>query len=226
MTFSIAARCSETGEFGVAISSSSICVASRCAFTQAGVGAALSQNITDPRLGSRLLGLCAEGLNARQAVERIVAETGNVNWRQLGLVDARGRTACYTGSQVLGVHAFAEGEHCLAMGNLLADDTVPFAMMDAFQHCDGKLAERLMTALEAGLQAGGEAGPVHSAGLQISSKYDWPVVDLRVDWRARGDTAIQELRRAWLEYEPQVEQYITRAIDPARSESYGVPGDE
>lgn len=226
MTFSIAARCSVTGEFGVAISSSSICVASRCAFTRAGVGAALSQNITDPRLGSRLLELCAEGLNAQEAVERVVVETENIDWRQLGLVDANGKTACYTGSQVLGVHAFAEGDKAIATGNLLAEDSVPSAMVDAFERSGGKLAERLMLALEAGLQRGGEAGPVHSAGLQVSSEYDWPVVDLRVDWQERGEIAIRQLREAWLAYEPQVEQYIVRAIDPAQSESYGVSGDE
>jgi uncharacterized Ntn-hydrolase superfamily protein len=226
MTFSIAARCGKTGEFGVAISSSSICVASRCAFTKAAVGASLSQNITDPRLGPRLLELCAEGLSAQNAIQRIVTESENIDWRQLGVVDAEGKTACYSGSQVLGVHASAEGHNCVAIGNLLANSSVPSAMVDAFDRSSGKLAERLMLALEAGSQAGGEAGPIHSAGLQVSSEYGWPTVDLRVDWEEQSDIAIRQLRHAWFEYEPQVEQYIGRAIDPARSESYGVPGDE
>jgi len=226
MTFSIAARCETSGEFGVAISSSSICVASRCAYTRAAAGAALSQNITDPRLGPRLLELCAESLPANVVMDRVVTETENIEWRQLAVVDANGNTACYSGPHVLGAHAVAEGRNCIAAGNLLSSESVPAAMVKMFEQSNGTLAERLLLALEAGLQAGGEAGPVHSAGIQVSSKYPWPIVDLRVDWEERDDTAIEQLRRIWKRYEPQIEAYIVRAIDPARSESYGVPGDE
>ena len=108
-------------------------------------------------------------------------------------------------------------------GNLLAKQEVPQVMVDAFHAASGSLAERLMTALKAGLAAGGEAGPVHSAGLLVVDKVEWPVINLRVDW---SETPIEDLYQLWKVYEPQVEDYVVRAINPASSPSYGVPGDE
>ena len=96
-------------------------------------------------------------------------------------------------------------------------------MIDSFENSSGHLAERLLKALEAGLAAGGELGPVQSAGLLVAAKPDWPVVDLRVDWHIEP---ISELRMVWRNYLPQMDAYITRAKDPANAESYGVPGDE
>lgn len=226
MTFSIAARCPETGMFGVTVTSSSICVASRCAFGRAGVGAALSQNITDPDLGRRLLDLCEEGASAEEALAQVVTETQNVQWRQLGVVDTQGNTACFSGEHTLGVNSTAQGDGCVSMGNLLENDGVPQAMVDAFEKSNGHFAYRLLTALEAGADAGGEAGPVHSAGMKVYSEYAWPIIDLRVDWEPAADNAVPRLSRIWKVYEPQLEAYITRATDPAGSESYGVPGDE
>ena len=226
MTFSIAARCPETGMFGVAVTSSSICVASRCAFGRAGVGAALSQNITDPDLGERLLDLCEAGASAGEALAQVTRETPNVQWRQLGVVDTQGNTACFSGEHTLGVNGTAQGNGCVSMGNLLDNEGVPQAIVDAFENSHGHLAHRLLTALEAGAGAGGEAGPVHSAGVKVYADYGWPVVDLRVDWDAVPDNAVPRLRQIWKEYEPQLEAYITRAINPAQSTSYGVPGDE
>ncbi len=96
-------------------------------------------------------------------------------------------------------------------------------MVDAFHQAEGSLAERLLVALQAGLAAGGEAGPVHSAGLLVVDKLEWPVINLRVDW---SDTPIEDLYQLWKVYEPQVEDYVVRALDPSGSPSYGVPGDE
>lgn len=226
MTFSIAARCPDTGLMGVAVTSSSICVASRCAFARAGVGAALSQNITDPQLGTELLALCSRGLSAHQALEQLCNETKDINWRQLALVDMKGETAFYSGDQVLGIHATAIGEGCVSVGNLLANIDVPQAIIDGFTKAKGHLADRLIAGLEAGLAAGGEAGPIHSAGVKVVDRLSWPVVDLRVDWENAENEAIARLRQVWQEYEPQLQAYIIRALDPANSESYGVPGDE
>lgn len=222
MTLSIAARCPETAQLGVAIASSSICVASRCAFVRAGAGAALTQNVTDPRLGPRMLDLAGAGVAAEQAIAAAVASTPHAAHRQLALVDARGGTADYTGSRALGRHAVAVGVGCVALGNLLATEEVPVAMVAAFDAASGGLAERLLAALAAGLQAGGEAGPVRSAGLLIADAVAWPVVDLRVDW---SGAPVAELRALWAEYRPQVASYVTRALDPEQAPSYGVPGD-
>jgi len=226
MTFSIAARCPDTGLMGVAVTSSSICVASRCAFARAGVGAALSQNITDPQLGTELLALCSRGLSAPQALEQLCSETKDINWRQLALVDVKGETAFYSGDQVLGIHAAASSEGCVSVGNLLANTDVPQAVIDGFTNAKGHFADRLIAGLEAGLAAGGEAGPIHSAGIKVVDRLSWPVVDLRVDWENAENEAIARLRQVWHEYEPQLQAYVIRALDPANSESYGVPGDE
>ena len=77
--------------------------------------------------------------------------------------------------------------------------------------------------MQAGLAAGGEAGPVHSAGLYLVRDVSWPVADLRVDW-AEADP-IRALVNLWGLYKPQLEDYVTRAIDPTAAPSYGVPGD-
>lgn len=225
MTFSIAARCAETGMVGVAVTSSSICVASRCAFTGS-TGAALSQNITDPNIGPRLIQLCGDGLTAEQAMAQVIEETKNVQWRQLGVIDKQGNTAFFSGEETLGINAMAKGENCVAMGNLLANTGIPDAIVDSFENSQGPLAERILLALEAGLEAGGEAGPIHSAGMQVSAEYGWPIVDLRVDWEDEPDAVISELRKVWENYKPEMQAYITRSIDPANAESYGVPGDE
>ena len=116
MTFSIAARCPDTGMVGVTVTSSSICVASRCAFGRAGVGAALSQNITDPDLGRRLLDLCEEGASAEEALAQVVRETPNVQWRQLGVVDTQGNTACFSGNTYPGREQYGSGRRLCVHG--------------------------------------------------------------------------------------------------------------
>ncbi|WP_325895231.1 DUF1028 domain-containing protein [Grimontia sp. NTOU-MAR1] len=223
MTFSIAAVCRESQMAGCAIASSSICVASRCAFVRSGVGVALSQNITDPALGALLLQRIAEGEEPATAVGFLAGNQANIEWRQIGAINLAGQGALFTGDRALGIHASSQGEDCIAMGNLLDNPDVPLAMTTSFQQSTGALAERLMKALEAGLSAGGEKGPVYSAGLLVTAQHEWPVVNLRVDWHI---SPITELRMLWQQYEPQMQAYITRAHDPQNAESYGVPGDE
>ncbi|MFC6671288.1 DUF1028 domain-containing protein [Marinobacterium aestuariivivens] len=223
MTFSVAGFCPETGMLGCAITSSSISVASRCAWVRSGTGVALTQNVTNPDLGSLGLDLLQQGLAPAAILARQAEADSDVEWRQLGVLNARGETATFSGARALGIHATAEGKHCLAMGNLLANTEVPQAMISAFENSEGHLAERLVQALEAGLAAGGEMGPVHSAGLLVAAEPKWPVVDLRVDWH---QAPIGELRNLWFLYEPQLQAYVTRASDPSNAESFGVPGDE
>ncbi|MYM61817.1 DUF1028 domain-containing protein [Pseudomaricurvus sp. HS19] len=223
MTFSIAGYCPETGMLGCAISSSSICVASRCAFVSSGTGVALTQNVTNPDLGPLALELLAQGESPEQVLDAIKQADTDASWRQLGVLNNRGEGVTFSGSEALGIYATAQGENCLAMGNLLANEQVPQAIVNAFEASSGHLAERLLQALEAGLAAGGELGPVHSAGLLVCAEPKWPVVNLRVDWH---EQPITELRSVWHNYEPQMQAYITRAKDPANAESYGVPGDE
>ena len=222
MTLSLVGRCPETGMLGGVITSSSICVASRCLFTRSRIGAALTQNVTDPHLGKRMLDLLESGADVHMAVSQVVAESEHSTWRQLVLLDSSGKSIVHTGKKTLGRHASAQGIQCAAAANLLSNEKVPQAMVIAFEKSSGHLAQRLITALEAGINAGGEEGPVRSAGVQVVDAVSWPVVDLRVDW---DDEPISRLHMLWNEYKPQLKNYVTRALNPGMAPSYGVPGD-
>ncbi len=224
MTFSVVARCAETGMFGVAVSSSSPAVAARCAYARAGVGAVASQNITDPTLGTRGLELMALGATAAEAVDILRKTSPHMGYRQVTAVDARGRTAIHSGPKALGTWAEAQAENVACGGNLLANQGVPEAMVEAFLGSSGHLGDRLIAVMRAALVAGGEEGPVRSAGLKLVRDVAWPVADLRVDWT--DDCPVEGLAALWEVYKPQLEAYVTRALNPADAPSYGVPGDE
>ncbi len=224
MTFSITARCPETGMTGIALASSSMAVAARCAFVRAGVGAVSTQNITDPRLGPAGLEAMAAGASAEDALAAILADHAYPDYRQLALVDGRGGSAHHAGARTLGAHAVATGMGAVAAGNLLADEGVPAAMIGAFDAALGlEFGARLVVAMEAGLAAGGEAGPVRSAGLVVAHREAWPIADLRIDWCEQDPIA--ELRAHWQLWAPQMHDYVTRALDPREAPAYGVPGD-
>ena len=224
MTFSIVARCAETGMLGIAVSSSSPAVAARCAFARAGVGAVASQNVTDPRLGERMLDLLSQGASAPEALESLRSTAAHIDFRQILAVDRSGETAIHSGARTLGTWGEASAENVACGGNLLAHEGVPSAMVEAFAGSQGPLGDRLIGAMQAGLRAGGEEGPLHSAGMKLVREVPWPLADLRVDW-TEGDP-IAELARAWGIYAPQMEDYVRRALDPEAAPSYGVPGDE
>jgi uncharacterized Ntn-hydrolase superfamily protein len=224
MTFSLVARCDRTGMLGVAVSSSSAAVAARCAHAREGAGAVASQNITDPTLGHLGLDLMKGGLSADQALKRLREVGHHIEFRQLLLVDQQGGTAAFSGRRTLGLHATRQRHGVAAAGNLLASEDVPAHMVEAFERSEGQhLGDRLVAAMQAGLKAGGEAGPLHSAGLLVVSDVAWPVADLRIDW-TEGDP-IAELARLWDLWKPQMDDYVTRALDPASAPAYGVAGD-
>lgn len=224
MTFSVAARCPKTGMLGVAITTSSIAVASRCPWARAGVGAVSTQNITDPSLGRKGLDLLQSGLAAPEAMKQLMLGTDYAGYRQVTMIDAQGHTAIWNGEKTLGTHASASGRDCVAAGNLLRSTEIPAVLVKAFEAATGDhLADRLLTALEAGLAAGGEMGPIHSAGLLVVDRTEWPLVDLRIDWD--DDNPLPPLRRLWEAFKPQAQDYVTRGLDPRSAPAYGVPGD-
>jgi len=119
-------------------------------------------------------------------------------------------------------HPTAGGPHAVAAGNLLANRQIPTAMIAAFGSAGGHFGDRLMAALRAGADAGGEAGPVHSAGLLVVREVPWPIIDLRVDWSDADPIA--ELAAIWRRYAPQVDDYVRRALAPQDAPGFGVPG--
>ena len=220
MTFSIAAR--HDGRFGMAVSSSSPAVAARCLHLRPGVGAAGSQNVTDPRLGGRILDRLAVHGDSGRALKEVGDGATDLDYRQLTAIGPAGAAAWFSGEQTLGTHAGAVGPHAVAAGNMLVGTDLPTSMVDAFESATGELEERLLAALRAGLDAGGEEGPVHSAGLGVVADVEWRVTDLRVDWADDPIDRLAEAVEIWL---PQRDDYVRRGLNPATAPSYGVPGD-
>jgi uncharacterized Ntn-hydrolase superfamily protein len=206
----------------MAIASSSPAVAARCAHARAGAGVVASQNITDPSLGPQILDALSHGTSAAAAIARILQASPHAAYRQVLAIGREGPAAIHSGEHALGVVGAVLGADAAAAGNLLANPGVPQAMVTAFDAADGHLGARLLCALRAGAAQGGEAGPVHSAGLLVVRDVAWPIVDLRVDW-ADADP-IGALTALWDLYAPQMEDYVRRALDPGAAPSFGVPG--
>lgn len=225
MTFSIIGRCRDTGQLGIAIASSSIAVGARCPWVRAGVGAVATQNVTLPSLAPQVLDLLqSRRIEPVMALERALSTDNWSQYRQVTVIDNQGRTALFSGKEALGVHDAVAGEQCVAAGNLLSGTQVIEAMVQSFEKAPGSLADRLIVAMHAAMAAGGEAGPVHSAALKVVGDVIWPIVDLRVDWA--DEDPIGGLDGLWQAYRPQMQDYLTRALNPTAAPSYGVPGDE
>ena len=212
MTFSIAARDPETGAYGLAVTTSGLAVGSRCPYAKAGVGAVLTQHRTDPRLGPLGLQLLSRGLSAQETLDALVAGRYDAKWRQVAVVDSAGRTAAYHGSEIYSYHGHASRDGAIAIGNILRSEAVPQAMLDRFMADPGEPLElRLVAALEAGVEAGGELGALKSAALLIVREDDFAWMDLRVD---RAADPIAELRVLAQEYAPVSSEFQRRVLQP------------
>jgi uncharacterized Ntn-hydrolase superfamily protein len=167
----------------------------------------------------------AAGMDARTAIASVIVAADHTEFRQLLAVDSTGQTEIFSGTKTLGIHAEHHSHNAAAAGNLLANTTIPDAMVAAFHAAaGGHLGDRLIAASQAGLAAGGEVGDLHSAGLLIVDQQQWPLVDLRCDWTT--DCPIAAVATAWEIYKPQMDDYLTRALNPASAPSYAVPGDQ
>lgn len=224
MTFSLVARDPATGAFGIAICSSSPAVAARCAHTRATVGVVATQNVTNPALGPHVLDSLASGSDADAALKAALAREQFPDYRQVTVVDVDGNTAVHSGPYSLGVHTHVQGDQAVAAGNLLRHERVISELLAGYvASASGAFEERLLDGLRAALAAGGEAGPVHSAGLAVVEDVSWPVTDLRVDY---ADDPVDDLAELWQLWKPQKQDYRVRGVDPTRAPTYGVPGDQ
>jgi uncharacterized Ntn-hydrolase superfamily protein len=148
----------------------------------------------------------------------------HIEYRQLAVVDRSGRATGWSGRGALGVHGVRTAAACVAAGNLLADERVLDEMIFGFEASGERtLVERLLAGLQAAADAGGEAGPLRSAGLLVSADVPWPVVDLRID---DHDEPVRALATLWKLYAPLRDDYVTRALNPSDAPAFGVPGDE
>ncbi len=191
-TFSIVARCPLTGQLGIAVSTAIPAVGAINPFARAGVGAVATQAVSNPYFGIDGLSLLAQGMTAPQVLERLLEVDADREMRQLSIVDAHGRAAAFTGTDVEDWKGHRIAPGCVVAGNLLIGEEVIRAMSGAFEATHGSLGERLLAALEAGQAAGGDKRGKVSAALLVVGDREYPVLDLRVDEHHRP---VAELRR-------------------------------
>lgn len=195
MTFSIAARCPRTGNLGVATASKALAAGAMVPYLAAGVGAIASQSFVNPYLGIDGIELLGQGLPAVRALEKVIEDDRGRDLRQLGIVDKEGRTAAYTGERCIPWAGSVDGAGYVCLGNILEGEGVVKAMATAFEtSTQEELPERLLRALEAAQEAGGDRRGRQSAGIMIVAQEEYPLVDLRVD---DHEDPIPELRRVF-----------------------------
>ncbi len=195
MTFSIAARCPRTGMLGVGTSSKALAAGGIVPYCRAGVGAIASQSFVNPYLGIDGLALLEQGLTAERALERLVEGDPGREIRQLAVVDKDGRAAAHTGGLCIPWAGHVTGGGYVCLGNILAGEEVVKSMARAFEtSADQELPERLLRALEAGQEAGGDRRGRQSAGIQVVAAEEYPYCDLRVD---DHPDPVAELRRVF-----------------------------
>lgn len=166
-TFSICALDAANGEVGCAVQSRYFAVGSVVPWAKAGVGAVATQAAGVAAYGPRVLGLLGQGLGPGQAIASVLADDDGRETRQLGAVAADGRSAAHTGRECLAWAGHRTGEGCAVQGNILAGEAVVTDMERAFLDTGGSLAERLVSALEAGQAAGGDSRGQQSAAIVV-----------------------------------------------------------
>jgi uncharacterized Ntn-hydrolase superfamily protein len=200
-TYSIAACDMEAGQWGVATQSKFLGVGSVVPWAEPGVGAIATQAYANPRYGPDGLALLGEGLSAEEVVERLTSADEGRDHRQVGVVDAQGRGASFTGGECMDWAGGRTGECYAAQGNILVSAETVDAIAETFEQGQGTLAERLLDCLDAAQAAGGDRRGQQSAALLVVERdggyagLSHEVVDLRVDEHERP---LEELRRIYV----------------------------
>jgi uncharacterized Ntn-hydrolase superfamily protein len=184
-TYSIVARDPASGELGVAVQSHWFGVGAVVAWARPGVGAVATQSIAEVAHGPNALERLQAGESAREALASVLREDALAHFRQLGVVDARGGVAVHTGSGCIPCAGEAAGAEFTCQANMMANDTVPAAMAGAYTARDGDLAERLLAALDAAQDAGGDVRGQQSAALLVVPATGEP-------WRVRFDVRVED----------------------------------
>ncbi|WP_299743091.1 DUF1028 domain-containing protein [Rossellomorea sp. y25] len=201
MTYSIVGYDPEEKEWGIAVQSKFLGVGSVVPFAKAGVGAVATQSYANTSYGPHALQLMEEGKTAEEALDIITQDDPERPLRQVGLIDAGGNPATFTGEGCYDWAGGQTGKHFAAQGNILVDENTVKAMAETFESTTGSLAERLLHALDAGQEAGGDSRGMQSAALLVVKEsggyggFNDRYIDLRVDDHA---SPIKELKRIYL----------------------------
>jgi uncharacterized Ntn-hydrolase superfamily protein len=220
-TFTVVARCPDTGLLGVGVATYSLAVGGYCPFIRPRLGAMAIQAHSDPRLGPLALRLLALGYPPAKVLMELQSADPFWNYRQVGIVDRNGTVAVHTGEKARPWAGHFVGDGVIAMGNVLSGPPIVESMLAAYRRHDGNdFADRLLQCLEAGRDAGGQANglPARSASLHVYEAEEHPMIDLRVDLHQE---AIAELRRCYRHYKPLIPYYYElRSRDPAHAPSH------
>ena len=191
-TFSIVAHCSLTGQLGIAISTAIPGVGGICPFICSNIGAVSTQSWVNPYLAFDILDMLKSGATANSALEQAISNDDDREQRQLGVVDASGRSIAWTGAECTSWAGQIVKPGIAIQGNMLIGENTLIAMDTAFSNSTQGFSERLMCALEAGQAAGGDMRGKQSASLKVYASEDYPLIDLRVDEHTEP---VKELRR-------------------------------
>jgi uncharacterized Ntn-hydrolase superfamily protein len=211
MTFTVVGRCKRTGHLGIGIATSSPAVMSRCVNVSRD-GAVAFQSVPDPRLGALGLRLVESGWWPQKIVDELVAMDKWPGKRQIGIVNGDGHAAAFTGDGNAPWAGHIVGDNHVAMGNVLAGPEVAEAISEEFlAGAKLELEERLLRAIEAGRDAGGQEEGQTSAGLLVFGRETYSRLDLRVDV---AEEPVAELRRIFDWYRPLIPYYVERGRNP------------
>jgi len=197
-TFSIAAYDPESGDLGVAVASRYLAVGAVVPWAKAGVGAIASQAWANALYGAKGLELLQKGISPQEILDKLTKEDEKCEYRQVGIVDASGASASYTGTEANAWAGHRFGQNYAVQGNILVGEEVVLAMERVFLETEGDLSDRLMAALEAGEAAGGDSRGKQAAAILVvkdmDNIYGDRYIDLRVDDHAEP---VVELRRIY-----------------------------
>lgn len=198
MTFSIVAFDPKTRDLGIAVESKFVCVGAVVPWAKAGVGAIATQSYANTTFGPRGLRMLGRGLTPRQTISKLLSTDVERDQRQIGIVDARGRTASFTGKGCFEWAGHIVDKNYSVQGNILAGEAVLSDMSETYQATEGDMPVKLLAALKAGQRAGGDKRGQQSAALLVVrnkggySGYNDRWIDIRVDEHPRP---IDELER-------------------------------
>ena len=218
-TFTVIGRCEKTNALGVCLASSPLTVASRCPFIKGGLAAISTQSFTNPYLAPIIFDLLKNEYTPQQVIEALRAKDEWFDYRQVGIVTQAGEVGVHSGNSGQPWTGHVIGNGFLCMGNTLVGPKVVDDMARAWQANAGELIEeRLMRAIEAGGDAGGEAKGQLSAGILVAEPNQRPRTDLRVEMAnpipEDGGNAIKDLRRIVDAFKPMIGYYQVWHTNP------------
>ncbi len=206
-TFSIVARDSITGEIGVAVQSHWFSVGSIVSWAEAGVGAVATQSFVNVSFGRRGLDLLKQGKSPQEALDKLLSTDEGRDFRQVAIIDKNGKVAAYTGKLCIKDASHFTGENYSVQANMMLNDEVVPAMAEAFRNSRGPLAERMVAALKAAQNAGGDIRGQQSASVLVvkgeSTGKEWEdkLIDLRVEDNENAVEEIERLLKVYRAYE-------------------------